>query len=126
MNQVVKNYKDLVVWQKAVELSVVIYQITEGFPKSEIFGLVSQMRRASVSIASNIAEGNGRFNRSNDYAHFLRIAYGSAQELETQVEIAKRLNYLKHEKATEVEEFLSSILKMLNKMITINLTSNNQ
>ena len=88
----IKSFRDLQVWQKAVELATKIYQITEAFPKTEQYGLTSQMRRAAVSIASNIAEGHRRTNP--DFARYLTIALGSVAELETQIEIAKRIDYL--------------------------------
>jgi len=86
----IKSYKDLIVWQKAMELVVIIYKVTDTFPDSEKYGLVSQMRKCSISIPSNIAEGRRRGSRK-EYQHFLRIAFGSGAELETQTEIVKRL-----------------------------------
>jgi four helix bundle protein len=88
----IKTYKDMIVWQKAIELVIEVYALTKKFPQEEIFGLTSQMRRASVSIPSNIAEGFTRRTRK-EYAQFSRIAFGSGAELETQVIIAKRLNH---------------------------------
>jgi four helix bundle protein len=88
----IKSYRDLQIWQKAVELAVHVYQITEAFPKSEVYGLTSQMRRAAVSVASNIAEGHSRSQA--ELSRFLAIARGSLAELETQMEIAKRIDYL--------------------------------
>jgi len=85
-----KSFRELIVWQKARDLAVEIYRLTEGFPKSELFGLTSQMRRAAISISSNIAESYGRFHRK-DKDHFLVIAFGSGSELESQLEIAKIL-----------------------------------
>lgn len=87
-NKKISSYKDLLVWQKALELSVEIYNLTENFPKEEIYGLTSQIRRAAVSIPSNIAEGRYRGSKK-DFSQFLRIAYASGAELETQLEIAK-------------------------------------
>jgi len=89
----VKSHRDLIVWQRALELCTAIYKTTAGFPGEEKFGLVSQMRRAAVSIPSNIAEGHGRLTTS-EYRHFLGIARGSLKELETQILIARRLGYL--------------------------------
>ena len=86
----VKSYRDLVAWQKARELVKAVYRLTAGFPPGERFGLVSQMDRAAVSIPSNIAEGYGRAT-TQDYLHFLRIARGSAYELETQLVLAEDL-----------------------------------
>ena len=85
-----QSYKDLVVWQKAIDLTVAVYQLTKQFPKEELFGLVSQMRRASVSIASNIAEGEGRKSKK-EFAHFLGISLGSKAELETQLLLCERV-----------------------------------
>ena len=82
------NHKDLEVWKKSVELAKEVYETTKGFPKDEIFGLTSQMKRASVSIASNIAEGAARKGQQ-EFVQFLYIAIGSASELDTQIEIAK-------------------------------------
>jgi len=86
----VQSYKDLIVWQRSIELSTEIYMLTALFPTEEKYGLISQMRKSSVSIASNIAEGRHRGTRK-DYAHFLDIAFGSAAELETQLHISKKL-----------------------------------
>jgi four helix bundle protein len=88
MTMYVESFKHLIVWQRAIELVKEVYRITDGLPKSEMYGLVSQMRRSAVSIPSNIAEGKKRKTK-NDFLHFLRIADGSAAELETQVIIKK-------------------------------------
>lgn len=90
MSPTISSYRDLVVWQKAIQLAIEIYQLTDRFPREEQFGLVSQMRRAAVSIASNIAEGRSRGTRK-DFAHFLTMAYASGAELETQIYIARQL-----------------------------------
>ena len=89
----VKSYEDLDAWQLAVALAEAVYRETKGFPREETFGLQSQMRRAAVSVPSNIAEGWGRRTRK-DYVRFLRIARGSLFELRTQVEIARRVGFL--------------------------------
>ena len=86
------KFKELKVWQKSIDLVVKIYHITQSFPKEEIYGLTSQVRRAASSIPSNIAEGAGRMS-SGDFKHFLNIARGSAFEVETQLIIAHKLNY---------------------------------
>jgi four helix bundle protein len=86
----VKDYRDLIVWQKAMDLVETIYRTTATFPREEVYGLTSQIRRAAISIPSSIAEGNGR-NTTRDYVHFLGMAYGSVKEVETQVLIAERL-----------------------------------
>ncbi len=85
----VNSYKDLTVWQKSIELVKAVYFITKSLPKSELFGLISQMQRAAVAIPSNIAEGFGRKHRK-EFSHFLSIAFGSALELETQLAIVER------------------------------------
>ena len=89
----VVSFRDLRVWQVGMDLVQHVYQLTAGFPPSESYGLVAQIRRAAVSIPSNIAEGHGRQHR-RDYAQFLSMAQGSLAELETQLEIAHRLSYV--------------------------------
>lgn len=86
----VRHYSDLIVWQKAMDLVVHVYEVTESFPQREVFGLTNQVRRAAVSIPSNIAEGQGR-GTTKDFLHFLAIARGSLQEVETQLLLAYRL-----------------------------------
>jgi len=115
------SYKELTVWQKSVELVAEIYRLTEFFPKTEICGLTNQMRRASVSIPSNIAEGYTRKHRQ-EYSQFLRIAFGSGAELETQITIAKKLNFASQEKFKKSDELLEEVMKMINKM-TASLSS---
>ena len=114
--RVIQSYKDLIVWQKSVELVIVVYDLTDKLPKSEIYGLTSQMRRCAVSIPSNIAEGRRRGTKK-DYCQFLIVAYGSGAELETQVEIAKRLPFGKNLDYTKVDSLLDEVMRMLNKMI---------
>lgn len=111
------SYKDLIVWQKSYKLTILVYSITKKFPREELFGLVSQIRRSSVSIPSNIAEGNTRTSKK-DHLQFIRIAYGSGAELETQIEISKDLNYISEKEYNEVIELLSEVMKMLNALIT--------
>lgn len=113
----VRTYQDLVVWQKAVDLVVEIYAFTETFPDLERFGLTSQLRRAAVSIPSNIAEGYRR-KGIGDYIRFLHIAYGSASEIETQLVIASRLKFGEEQKRQETQSALTEVLKMLNRLIT--------
>jgi len=110
------HYRNLTVWQKSMDLVVCVYRLTKSFPASEHYGLSSQMRRAAVSIPSNIAEGGRR--RGKDTPHFLRIAFGSASELDTQLEIAKRLGFAKQSDLQLCEPLLEEILRMLNKMTT--------
>jgi len=91
-----RNYQELIVWQKAMDLVIAVYQQTREFPREELYGLTNQLRRASVSIPSNIAEGQGR-NTTGDFRQFLSIAYGSLQEVETQLLISGRLHNLNAE-----------------------------
>ncbi|TYA60075.1 four helix bundle protein [Formosa maritima] len=110
----IKSYKELLVWQKAMALVTLIYNLTKTFPEDEKFGLTSQMRKCSVSIPSNIAEGWGRLSRKN-YIQFLRISRGSLYELETQILITKQLNYIND--SEKVESLIIEISKMLNSLI---------
>ena len=110
------SYRDLIVWQKSIEMVIGVYKITDSFPKEELYGLTSQMRRAAISIPSNIAEGSRRGSRK-DYRHFLLIAYGSGSELETQLEIAKRLDFVSEEEITSAGNLLDEIMRMLNRLI---------
>lgn len=112
----IKSYRELIVWQKALRLSLIIYRLTSSFPKEEIFGLVSQMRRAAVSVPSNIAEGRSRTSRK-DFVQFLRIALGSASELQTQVEIAHQLTFVGVKEYNECNNLISEIIMMINSMI---------
>ena len=89
---VIHSHKDLTVWKRSMELVLAVYVLTENFPRTEIYGLTSQMRRCAVSIPSNIAEGRSRGTRK-DYLQFLRVSLGSAAELETQIEISKQLPF---------------------------------
>lgn len=109
-----RSFKDLIVWQKAYKLVLEMYRITKDFPKSEIYGLAGQMRRASVSLPSNIAEGYGR-KHETEYKRFLSIAYGSLAELETQYLLAIDLEYLN--KSEIIEQLLKEVGSMLYRMI---------
>lgn len=111
-----KSYRDLLVWQKAMELAVRTYRLTESFPRNENYGLTSQMRRASVSVPSNIAEGYGRGSRK-EYVQFLFIAQGSLKELETQVILSQRLSYATGEQADSILLEAEVIGKMLGSLI---------
>lgn len=106
------NFKQLNVWQKARQLSVVVYRLSESLPTSERYGLASQMRRAAVSVMSNIAEGSGR-RAPNDTRHFLAIARGSATELESQAILSNDLGYLSNEEADAVSAMVDDIRAML-------------
>ena len=115
----IKSYRDLIVWQKSIELVKKIYLITKVFPREEIFGLTSQMRRSSVSIPSNIAEGYGRHS-TGDYIRFLHISVGSLYELQTQIEISFQLQYIIESPyretiglCTEIDKILYVIIQKL-------------
>lgn len=110
------HYKDLIVWQKSIDFVSEIYKITETFPATEIYGLSSQLRRAAGSVPSNIAEGNLRRSLP-DYLLFLKIAGGSCAEIETQLIIAKNLNFMEYEQFQNISESIKEILKMLNGLI---------
>lgn len=105
------NYQRLKIWQDAMDISVEVFEITSKFPKEELYGLVSQMRRSAVSLVSNIAEGAGR-NSNGEFNQFLGMSVGSSYELETQLIISRRLNYCDAEKA----EFLIERLQQNQKM----------
>lgn len=112
------SYKELTVYQKAVELCVDVYKITDGFPKSELYGLVAQIRRCAVSIPSNIAEGQRR-GYKREYIQFLRVAFGSGAELETQVLIAHKVGYLNIKSFETLNSRVDEIMRMLNKLISV-------
>src|SRR5580693_3678499 len=111
-----KSYRDLVAWQQAMDLVTAVYRLTASFPREEIYGLVSQMRRAAVSIPSNIAEGQGRHGRA-EFRHFLRQANGSLMELETQASIAERLDYITSDEANNLLNNAAEVGKILNGLI---------
>ena len=110
------KYEDLIVWQKAKAFASDVYRVTEVFPKTEIYGLTSQLRRAAVSVASNIAEGQGRLTRG-EFRHFLGQARGSLLELETQLAIAVDLHFLSEVEFKKSEERSSEVLRLLNGLI---------
>ena len=110
------SYRDLVGWQKAMLLAERVYRLTESFPSSERFGLTSQMRRAAVSILSNIAEGHNRRSRGS-YASHVCIALGSQAELEAQIELSHRLGYCDVSQAGPVQELLAEIGRMLHGLV---------
>ncbi|MCK9225503.1 MAG: four helix bundle protein [Candidatus Muirbacterium halophilum] len=112
----IKNYKELDVWKNSMLLVQEIYIKTRDFSENEKFGLVSQMRRASVSIPSNIAEGWGR-KTTKDYVKFLHISLGSLYELETQVIICENINLIDNNNLKEIHQFIKDISKMLNVLI---------
>ena len=110
-----QSYKELVVWQKAIDLTVAVYQLTKKFPKDELFGLVSQMRRASVSIASNIAEGEGRKSKK-EFSRFLGISLGSKAELETQLILCERVGLADKSEISLIKNSLDEVGRMLAKL----------
>lgn len=110
------SYKDLIIWQKSTELTFKIYKITGKFPKSEIFGLISQIRRSSISIPSNIAEGKQRSSKK-DYCQFLRIALGSCAELQTQIFISYKLQFIDKEDYNHIDDGLNEIMRMITSLI---------
>ena len=111
-----QDYKSLIVWQKAHRLTLDIYKVTKDFPKDETYGLISQIRRASVSIPTNIVEGSGR-STQNDFARFLYISFGSGNELEYELLLAKDLSYLSKEKFDILSDQIIEIKKMLSGLI---------
>ena len=107
-----RSHRELHVWQRAVELALAVYKATQEFPKQEIYGLTSQLRRAAVSVPSNIAEGYGRGTR-RDYRQFVAIARGSALELQTQLLIARKLGYGDGSTLAETEKLADEVDRML-------------
>jgi four helix bundle protein len=117
----IKSYRDLEVWQKAMALAEELHSATRGFPKEETFQLTSQIRRAAVAVPTNIAEGHGRTG-SQEFLYFLSIAHGSLMELETQIQLAHRFGYFSDEAAMNLLE-RSDILSMLIKALMKRLRS---
>ena len=112
-----ETHKDLRVWQQSIEMVTSIYKMTKAFPKDELFGLVSQMRRAAVSVPSNIAEGYAR-GTDKEKLHFLRISSGSMSEIETQLILSLNLGYIGQETYNELSEQITSVWKQLNALIS--------
>jgi four helix bundle protein len=110
------SYRDLLVWQKAKQLAVEVYCATQSFPRSEIYGITSQIRRAAVSVPSNIAEGQGRLSKG-EFAQFLGNARGSLLELETQLEIAGDLSYLSQVVQVQLQQHAYEVLGLLNRLL---------
>ncbi|MEG4087652.1 four helix bundle protein [Microcoleus sp. POL10_C6] len=115
------SYREQFIWQRSVDLAVKCYELTQHFPKSELYGLTSQVRRSAVSVASNIAEGYGRRTK-NEYLHFLHISLGSLRELDTQLIIAQRVKLADNKLFTplinEVEEMQKIMVATVNKLKT--------
>jgi four helix bundle protein len=113
----IKSFRDLHVWQKSMELTLVVYRLTQSFPREEIFGLTSQLRRCAVSIPSNIAEGQGRLN-TREFRQFLGIARGSVCEVQTQLEIVRRLGLGTPQFLDEAEGLSHEVGKMIFTLLT--------
>lgn len=111
----IKNFKELLIWQKGIVLVEEIYNVTNNYPKNEAYGLVSQIRRSAVSIPSNIAEGFKR-RHSKEFKQFINIALGSAAELETQIIISKQLGFIKEEQYDPILENIITLSKMMNSL----------
>ena len=112
----IKSFRDLDVWKLGMEIVVDVYEVTKSFPKEEVYGLISQMRRAAVSIASNIAEGFNRYH-NKEYKQFLYIALGSCAELETQIEVSMSLGYITQPQRDKIIEKLDHEGRMLKSLI---------
>ena len=112
----IKTYRDLYIWKKGIELVKDTYKLTEKFPKQEMYSLVGQMRRSAISIPSNVAEGFRRYH-NKEYKQFLYISLGSCAELETQITIAKELNYTRESEETKLLERLDHICRMISNLL---------
>ena len=108
------DYRDLVAWQKAMNLAELVYRETAEFPQEERYGLTSQMRRAAVSVPSNIAEGQGRRSTDEEFSRFLAIALGSICELETQLELSVRLQFMNKDAAARVRPLVDEVGKIVS------------
>ncbi len=111
------TYRDLSVWQKSMELTIVVYELSKHFPKEELYGITSQIRRSAVSIPSNIAEGKMRGSEA-EFKRFLLIAYASGAELETQIELTKRIFGDSRGQYGKIESLLNEVMRMLNRLIS--------
>ena len=111
-----QSFQDLLVWQRAMEMTVGVYALTQGFPKEEIYGLTSQLRRASVSVASNIAEGRGRISQG-EFRQFLGTAQGSNFEVQTQLEVSRRLGLGNEASLNQAEKLSIEVGKMLSSLV---------
>jgi len=116
MANAVRSYKDLVAWQKSMDLVTAVYRASQGFPKEEIFGLVSQIRRSAVSVPSNIAEGHARTSRK-EFQYFLSNARGSLAELETQLTITHQLTYIDDTEINQLLDRLGEVGRILNGLL---------
>ena len=111
----IQSFRDLTVWQKSMDLAVIVYKTTETLPRAEMFGLTSQIRRAAVSIPSNVAEGKAKGGQS--YPNHVRIALGSEAELQTQIELARRLEFLAVDEAYKLLAEISDVGRMLSNLL---------
>jgi four helix bundle protein len=109
----IQSFRDLDVWQRAMDLAAHVYEATQSFPKAEVYGLAGQMRRCAVRVPSNIAEGRGR-QSTPDFLKFLSIAYGSLAELQTQIELSERLRYITSDANEGLQERTNEVGRMLN------------
>jgi four helix bundle protein len=116
MERIIKSFRDLNIWQKGIDLVKDIYKETQNFPRQEIYGLTNQIRRAAISIPSNIAEGHIRQHRA-EFRQFLSVALGSLAELETQIVISRELNYISTEKSLNLIDQMGSLGKMIRGLI---------
>jgi four helix bundle protein len=114
-NMTAKNYRDLIVWQRAFQFALEIYKATSHFPSEEKYGLIAQLRKAGVSVPSNIAEGEGRNSRA-EFRRFLLIAHGSLREVETQILMADALKYLKRDDTANLTSMASEVGRLINGM----------
>ena len=112
----VKDYRDLIVWQKAMDLVEMVYRLTRRFPKEELYGLTAQIRKAAVSVPSNIAEGQGR-RTTAEFLHFLSIANGSLKEVETQILVAERLSYIDQQETSEGMELTTEVGRLVSDLV---------
>ena len=112
-----QHFKDLIVWQKAMDLVTDVYNVTDSFPKREVYSLTDQIRRAAVSVPSNIAEGQAHFSKA-EFSHFLRHSAGSLAELETQLLIAERLKYTGPDKIQSLLKQVIEVGKLLNGLVS--------
>jgi four helix bundle protein len=110
------NHKDLILWQRALDLAVLVHQSCTTLPRSEIYGLVSQLRRAATSIPSNIAEGYAR-GSTKEFVYFLRVARGSMAELETQLLLAQRVGYLPESEVADLQGRIDEVARILHAMV---------
>jgi four helix bundle protein len=121
-----QSFRELIAWQRSMELVTEIYRVTETFPRNEIYGLTAQLRRAAVSIASNIAEGQARHSH-REFMHFLSTSRGSSAEVQTQLLIAKNLSYIDTDKTENLVEHTSNVCRLINALYSsIERRTNNE